>query len=67
MAELNGPCTKPFRVLKKLSGVLKCPECRMPISFEREVWYMNGKSYHPECVKDNKELYTQWKFVKKFT
>jgi hypothetical protein len=39
---------------------LICPECSMPIKFGKTVWFFNGKSYHPECVQDNSNLYAQW-------
>jgi len=39
---------------------LNCKECEFPLKMGKPIWMFKGKSYHPECVKDNKELYTQW-------
>lgn len=39
---------------------LLCPECGMEIKVGKTVWFFNGKSYHPECVQDNPELYREW-------
>lgn len=39
---------------------LNCPECDMEIKMGKTVWYLKGKSYHPECVKDTPTLYAQW-------
>ena len=40
--------------------MLKCKECGMEIRMGKKVYFMRGKSYHPVCVKDNKNLYAFW-------
>jgi len=40
---------------------LTCPECGMEIRMGKKVYFLRGKSYHPVCVMDNKNLYAQWK------
>lgn len=41
--------------------MLVCNVCGMEIKVNKEAWMMEGKSYHPECVQDNKNLYAQWR------
>ena len=48
-----------MRMVKNMT--LTCPECGMEIKTGKTVWMLKGKSYHPECVRDNKSLFDQWK------
>jgi hypothetical protein len=44
---------------------LTCTECGLELKMGKEVWFMEGYNYHPECVKDNKTLYIKWKLKNK--